>query len=212
MLAILLSLGFWQLSRLAWKTALLADIAAAASQPPVSLTADPPSFRRVVATGRFLPGTGRFGVDVRSGASGPTLGSYVMAVLDTPELGAVVVDRGWAPDTEAAAPPGGVVTLEGYVRPAGRGSWFTPRNDMAAHRFFTLDPAAIGQALGAPEAAPFVLVAMGQPTAGLQPAQSLPQPSNDHLSYAMTWFALAAGLVVIFGLYVSKTLREGRAG
>ena len=79
----------------------------------------------------------------------------------------------------------------GYVRPPEHPRWFGATDDPAARRFFALDPAAIGAALGLAEVAPFTLVALG-PAGGVpEPAQALPRPPNDHLGYAITWFGLA---------------------
>ncbi len=76
----------------------------------------------------------------------------------------------------------------------------------AARQFYTLDPKAIGAALGVPDPAPFTLVALGPSTAETYPApaQHLPRPPNNHLSYAITWYGLAVALVVIFGRLGSK--------
>ena len=38
------------------------------------------------------------------------------------------------------------------------------------------------------------------------PARHLPQPPNNHLSYAITWYGLAVALVVIFVLWARKVL------
>jgi len=44
-------------------------------------------------------------------------------------------------------------------------------------------------------------------TAIPEPAHALPRPVDNHLSYALTWFGLAATLLVIFILYARKVLR-----
>ena len=41
----------------------------------------------------------------------------------------------------------------------------------------------------------------------MHPARTLPRPANNHLSYAITWYGLATGLLVIFALYARKVLR-----
>jgi surfeit locus 1 family protein len=68
----------------------------------------------------------------------------------------------------------------------------------------------IGAAVGEPGLAPFTLIAMGSPTADSYPipAQTLPRPLNNHLSYVITWYGLAVALVVIFGVWVRKALRS----
>ena len=58
--------------------------------------------------------------------------------------------------------------------------------------------------------APFILVALGPaPPEGFpDPAKHLPRPPNNHLQYAITWYGLAAVLVVIFAIWSRKVLRE----
>ena len=75
-------------------------------------------------------------------------------------------------------------------------------------QFFTLDPAAIGAAVGEADPAPFTLVAMGPAVPGVYPApaQHLPRPPNNHLSYVITWYGLAVSLAVIFGVWVRKAI------
>jgi surfeit locus 1 family protein len=75
--------------------------------------------------------------------------------------------------------------------------------------FYTLDPQTIGAALGLTHVAPFTLVEMGKaPDAGYpDPARTLPRPPNNHLTYAITWFGLAATLLVIFVIYAARLLR-----
>jgi surfeit locus 1 family protein len=51
---------------------------------------------------------------------------------------------------------------------------------------------------------------MGPAAAGAYPtpAQHLPRPPNNHLSYVITWYGLAVSLAVIFGVWVRKALRS----
>jgi surfeit locus 1 family protein len=82
-------------------------------------------------------------------------------------------------------------------------------DDLADRRFYTLDTGAIGLALGLPEPEPFALVALGHESGSSYPvpAQSLPRPPNNHLSYAVTWYGLAVALVVIFTVWIRKPSR-----
>ncbi len=57
-LAILLSLGTWQVRRLTWKRGILARIDAAEAAPPTPLPAAPAAFEKVRVAGHFLPGPG----------------------------------------------------------------------------------------------------------------------------------------------------------
>ena len=209
MLAVLLGLGTWQVQRLHWKQALLARIARAEAAPPIPLPANPRPFTKVAATGRLRNDlSALYGAEVQDTSSGPQLGARLIVPLERQGAEPVLVDRGWVPSNrrQPIAQPGGQVTIEGYVRPGDKPGLFSARDDPAARLFYTLDPAAIGMALGLPRVAPFVLVAMGPPPPEHWPAPAhhLPRPPNNHLAYAITWYGLAVSLVVIFVIWARK--------
>ena len=227
MLLVLLGLGTWQVKRLFWKQALLAQIAQAETAEPIPLarieaggTLSP--FMKISATGTFLPDeTALYGAEVRDVAPGPGMGGPVMgAQLIEPlrevngEL--ILVDRGWVPlsRTGPLDQPTGEVTVSGYVRFGDSQHWFSAADDPSTRRFFTLDPRAIGEAIGQPNLRPFVLVALaaGGPSSGMvehwpDPARHLPRPPNNHLSYAITWYGLAIALLTIFTIWARKGSR-----
>ena len=214
MLAVLVSLGVWQVHRLAWKTAILDRIDAAEAAPAAPLGADPQPFAKVRMEGRFETGAqALYGVAVHDTGQGPEMGADLLMPLRPVDGGRpVLVDRGWVPQSrDRAIPlPQGVVSVEGFIHSAQRPGLFSPRDDLATRHFFTLDPAAIGAALGVADARPFTLIALGARPAGAlypDPARHLPRPDNNHLSYAITWFGLAAALLVIFVVYARKVLR-----
>lgn len=201
MLATLLSLGTWQVSRLLWKQDLLAAIAASEQSPALPLGPSPPAFARVRAEGRFEPITALYGAEVR----GNTGGARLLGILRRDGAPPLLVERGWVPVPPPPI-PAGPAAVEGYIRPAETPGSFAPTDDLAGRRFYTLNPAAIGQALGVPDLAPYTLVAMGPPGTP-DPARTLPRPPNNHLPYAITWYGLALALLVIFALYARKVVR-----
>ena len=205
MLAILVTLGTWQLRRREWKHALLARIDAAEASPGIPLEANPAPFTKVRVTGTLRPGaTALYGAEVRDVAGGEVLGAQLLAVLDR-AAGPVLVDRGWIDAATVPAPPGGPVTLDGFVRPPEHAGLFSAKDDPASRRFWTLDPVPVGAALGAVVPA-FTVVALGPP--GLpDPAREMPRPPDNHLNYALTWYGFALTLLIIFALYARKTLR-----
>ena len=213
MLLVLIGLGTWQVYRLQWKEGILAQIALAEASPPVPLTSDPAPYTKVSATGRFrLDLAAQFGAEVRDTNTGPTMGFYQIVPLERDGASTVLVDRGWIPQTRETAldGSGGVVSVIGYVRPGESQHWFSPADDAAARQFYTLDPTAIGAAVGVRNPAPFTLVALGPATAASYPApaQHLPRPPNNHLSYVITWYGLAVALLVIFGVWIRKAPRS----
>ncbi len=210
-LLVLLGLGAWQLRRLAWKQGLLAEIDRAEAAPPVPLPQAPAPFAKVEASGSLLADhQARYGAEVRDTPAGAVMGAQSIAPLRLDDGRIVLVDRGFVPAGVPDPAPAGRVRIAAYVRPADHPGWFSAPDDPAGRRFYTLDPAAIGAALGLAQVAPFTLVALGDPQAGTypDPARHLPRPPNDHLNYALTWFGLALALLVVFAAYSRKVLRS----
>jgi surfeit locus 1 family protein len=212
MTLIMVGLGTWQVQRLAWKRGILDEIARAESEPAIPLPADPSPFAKVEVQGTFRPDlAASYGAEVRDMPEGPVLGGQLIMPLERPGDKPLLVDRGWVPLTrkQAVPTPQGMVTVSGYVRPADHPGLFSAADDLATRQFFTLNPEAIGSAVGLPGVAPFTLVALGPKPEELypDPARHLPRPPNNHLQYALTWYSLAVTLLVIFALYARKVLR-----
>jgi surfeit locus 1 family protein len=207
---ILLGLGTWQWQRLQWKTTLLAELAAAEAGPARPLDdAAPVPWTKVFAEGRFRHDReAMLGLEVRGGV----LGAQLMTPLERQGAAPLLVLRGWVP-LEGARPierPDGPQRVEGYLRPGEQAGGMSARDDTAGRRFYTLDPAAIGPAVGQPGLAPFALVALGQAPAGRlpQPALHLPQPANNHLGYVITWYGLALAELGVFVTFARRRLKE----
>jgi surfeit locus 1 family protein len=211
MLAVLLGLGTWQVRRLHWKLALLTQIARAEAAPAVPLPAHPDPFIKVEVTGHLRDDlAASYGAEVRDTPRGTVLGTQLIVPLQRDGADTILADLGWVPESrlQPIAPAKGDVTLQGYVRPADTAGMFSATDNPATRQFYTLDPTAIGKALGLQHAAPFILIVMGPtpPERYPDPARHLPQPPNNHLSYAITWYGLAVALVVIFVLWARKVL------
>lgn len=207
---VLVGLGTWQVQRLDAKQKLIARIdaglAAAASALPTDAAAlEAFAYRRVQLSGRFhhdkelylTPRTleGRLGV-------------HVLTPF-TFDAGAVVlVDRGWVPVERIAAsnrPEGqvlGALRLEGITRPLARPNAFTPDNEAANNRWYWVDLPAMEKAVGMP-LLPILVEAGSDPNPGGLPIGRVGTIDirNDHLSYAVTWYALAVGLVAVVVVY-----------
>ncbi len=225
----LVALGIWQVQRLAWKTALIARGEAGLVAPPAAapgpqdwaaLTAAD-EYRRLSVTGRYLPGPQPLVRAVTRLGSG----YWVMTPLREAGGWTVLVNRGFVPEAmrdAVPAPPEGPVTVEGLLRHSQPGGGFLRANDPAADRWFSRDAAALAAALDLPPpVAPWFLDA-GTPGAATQgpgaevpagevragdpvPGLTVVRFANSHLSYALTWFTLAAGLA---GMLVWLRLRR----
>jgi surfeit locus 1 family protein len=212
MLALLIGLGIWQIQRLHWKLGILDQIDRAEALPATPLPQDPQDFTKVKIEGHLRDDLAAlYGAEGRDTRDGPQMGGQLIVPLERPGQDTVLVDRGWIPAVRLGQihGPDGAITVEGYVRAADHPHMFSATDNPAKRLFYTLDPQTIGAALGLADVAPFTLVEMGKtPDAGYpDPARTLPRPPNNHLTYAITWFGLAATLLVIFVIYAARLLR-----
>jgi surfeit locus 1 family protein len=218
-LTLLLSLGTWQVRRLAWKTELIETIAGRSALPPVAVEAalaDPVGndYRHVEARGRY-----RHDLSFALGAVGlrGELGSRLVTPLELGDGRLLLVERGWLPDrllppaTPEALEPRGEVEVAGVARwhGADRPGAFTPANLPERRRWHWYDLPALAETWGA-ELAPMVVVAGGPGALG-----GLPQPlpvhvdlPNNHLGYAVTWYGLAVALVAVYLVFGFRRGKE----
>ncbi len=222
-LAVLLGLGFWQLSRLHWKQGLIAQIEARSTAAPIGLAeaaalardGHDPSYYRVSVEGRFHHHRERY----LHAFSDGRIGGHVITPLETEKGEMVLIDRGFVPNElrDPSSRPQGqveaVTGVTGFVRAPETQGLFTPDNDPEANRWFWRDLAGMTRSMfphGTIEVAPFFLEAEktavpgGWPEAG-QTKLKLP---NNHLQYAVTWFLLAAALLIMYGFYLWSYRRK----
>ncbi|HMB75714.1 MAG TPA: SURF1 family protein [Kiloniellaceae bacterium] len=214
-LSALLTLGTWQLQRLAEKEALIADIAARTAGPPVALpqdVSDPTlAFQLVEVQGRYLPGKEqRLANRTHEGK----VGVHLVAPFLLRDGRGLLVDRGWVPlagETSASsveAVPDGPQRLLGYLRFGGWHGWtaFRPDNAPAKGLFNWPDLAAMAAAADLPNAIDRVYLVLAPNTDAAVASFPIAQPPpvdlpNNHLQYAITWYALALVLLAIFIIY-----------
>ena len=214
-IALLISLGLWQLHRLAWKEALIARIEARVHAPPAplprqsewpALKPEDYEYRHVSLRGRF---DGHEALVFRG--SGPEAGEgpgyLVLSPLILPDGAAVIVNRGFvagnAKDAASHAPPAGEVTVTGLMREREPRNLFTPADRPDKDLWFTRDPGAIAAHFRLAGAAPFSVDEDYSDDAKALPrgGTSVIAFPNNHLSYALTWFGLATALAGVFAAW-----------
>ena len=221
-LAILMALGAWQVKRLAWKQALLAQLAANAAAEPVDLaTASNMSragsnveFVRVKFTGTYK---NQPRMKMLSGYEGGQ-GWTIIAPVASEDGWAVIVDRGRLPGQrlDSYTSLEGPQEIEGVIRthPYGQG-FFDPANDPKANIWHWWDVAAMlaGSGLAADlRPFPYVVQLLPASTTAEFPRPEEPKANlaNNHLGYAITWFGLAATLLGVAGFYIHDLRRRRR--
>jgi surfeit locus 1 family protein len=216
--AVLIALGLWQLDRLNWKLHLIAAVDArvhaAATPAPgrdawAALTRDGDEYRHVAVSGHFL----NKDETLVQAVSEKGAGFWVLTPLVADDGFTVLVNRGFVPSErrDAATRPASLV--EGAVRVAGLlritepGGGFLRANDPGTGHWYSRDVAAIAAAHGLTNVAPYFIDADATPNPGGLPIGGLTVIDfpNNHLVYALTWFALA---IMLAGLAAYILLGE----
>lgn len=216
-IAVMLGLGSWQVYRLGWKNDLIAERTAqleAAPTPLPTAAADLPGimWHPVEITGRFLHDK-----ELHLGARSQrgNVGLHILTPLVRDDGTTVLVNRGWVPpekkepDTRADAQLPGNVTVRGIATPGAGKNVFTPDNDPVKNYWLYVDYGQMSAAVGR-DLQPVVVDADETPNPGGFPIgkQTRLDLPNDHLGYAITWYALALALAAVYVLWNVQRVRN----
>ncbi len=192
--AVLGALGVWQLQRLEWKEAVLAEIEERIVAAPIPLPAEPDAESQ-----RFLPVevAGSFdGQDVPVFLSHDVGPIYrLVAAFETTDGRRIMVDRGYVPglsmiDASARTAPMEEVQVTGNLHWPDEVDRWTPAPD-ASGVHYARDVLQLAAALGTEP----LLVVARTASQNMPPATPLPVTTagipNNHLGYAVQWFGLA---------------------
>lgn len=216
---VLLALGTWQVKRLSWKLDLIQQVEERAHAAPVD--APSPSqwssltnpadyeYRRVRLAGIFRH---QDEVQVYTVSDlGP--GYWVLTPLQRDDGSLVIVNRGFVPSdkrdpsTRLEGELPARVEIVGLMRAPETGGLFLRTNDPQNNRWYSRNIAQIAEAKSLGTVAPFYVDADATPNPGGLPigGKTMLVFPNNHLSYAITWYVLAA-MTVAAGWYVTRNL------
>ena len=222
-----IALGTWQVQRLAWKESLIArvehnaraePIAAPASAAWRGISRSTDEYRRVRLRGQYvheLEALVRASTELGSGY-------WVMTPMRTDQGFWVIVNRGFVPqeyrdpELRAANEPTGDQHVVGLLRMTEPGGGVLRSNDAENDRWYSRDVQAIATSRKLSQAAPvapyFVDVSPTPAPPGPWPRSGMTvlHFSNNHLVYAITWFALAAMMAGAIGYLVVDERRLRR--
>jgi surfeit locus 1 family protein len=215
MAAFLSGLGVWQLERLQWKLGLIADTNRTLHAPALSLddgVLPRGDYVHVSVTGYFLNAKEAY---IFTTADGGAPVYHVLTPFVTVRGQTLMADRGLvpkeklAPATRSKGQIAGVTRLTGIWRKPDAPGFFTPQADPGKRIWYARDLKAIAAADHVSLAAPVVIEADATPNPGGWPigGQTVVDFPNNHLSYAVTWFGLALGLI---GVYLAYHVSKGR--
>lgn len=218
----LLALGTWQVERLGWKERLIAERHAGVIAPPAPLPgslaeAKPLEYHHIAATGTFLNDRELFlGATDDDGHPG----YHVITPLKLVDGEVLLVDRGFIPEgrkdpaSRAEGELKGQVIVSGLLRLGSdvKPHWFLPDNNVARNYWIWVDIPAMAKAAHVDRVLPFYMDADASPNPGGLPVggQTRLDLPNNHLQYAITWYALAVALAVIYIIFIRRRRAEGK--
>lgn len=186
------ALGVWQVERLAWKRDLIARVQASIHAPPIEVAdwSGVSDYRRVRLHGVFLYDRATLVKAVTERGEG----YWLMTPLRT-SRGTVLVNRGFVPSAQQTGfAPQGATDIVGLARSSEPKGGFLRSNDPGTNRWYSRDVPAIAHARRLRTVTPMFVDADATPNPGGYPVGGLTVIAfpNNHLVYALTWFALAA--------------------
>jgi len=217
-MAILITLGNWQLQRREWKLALIEKI-------EIRLGAAPISFDAALARARsgeeldYMPvridGVFAHQFEARVfGSYEGAAGVYVFTPLKR-DGGVVYINRGFAPQAAAAQEcfcmPAGdaVVAITGLFRsaehPSPPAAWFQPPGQSADGLWFVRDPAKFAAQAKLDAPAYYIDAGAGDGAQWPRGGTTRIEFRNNHLDYALTWYGLA---LTLFGIWLILSLKK----
>ncbi|MGI4764945.1 MAG: SURF1 family protein [Janthinobacterium lividum] len=221
---LLMALGTWQVYRLRWKLDLIATVDARIHAAPVAppavadwpkVTADADQYLHVAARGTYDNMRETFVQAVTD--EGP--GFWLLTPFRTVDGFTLLVNRGFVPPerrdpaSRAAGEISGPTQVTGLLRLDEPGGAFLRHNNPAADRWFSRDLRAIAAKRGlAGPIAPYFIDADATPVPGGSPIGGLTVVAfpNNHLVYALTWYAMGLGLAGAL-VWVLREERRSRA-
>jgi len=219
-LGVLLALGFWQLDRLAWKTALIDTFHERASATPIM----PPEQAAPLAGLEFhnLRLSGYFLHDREVYLTGKTYegnaGFHVVTPFKSDSGALLLVNRGWVseayrePEKRPFSVTDSHVDIRAILRLPQKKGYFVPENEAERGFWFTLRPDEIAAHLGLSGAITSYYadqIREGEVLTLPIAATMNIDVRNTHLNYALTWFGIALSLV---GVYIAFHVNAGRLG
>lgn len=197
----LVSLGFWQLDRLKWKTDIIEKIDIQENIDPMNVQldlSDNTPFQRGYIDAQHGDSY-LFKISPRTYDG--EVGHHVIGKLKTDDGIVVLINYGWIKNGEEVAfddlyPMRAI----GYLRIPDQAGAFTPQNSPENNLWYTINIKDIEKNFKLKNVHPQVLYLTSN-TGNMIAFDGLPKPRNKHMQYMLFWF-LMSGVWVIMALLV----------
>ena len=207
---ILISLGIWQIIRLQEKKFFLSSMENNLNNPPINIEtfSRDKLYANVKIKGHFLSANHNIHLYGRRSMSAEKDGYYLVTPFQTDDNKIILVARGWFAGSHKKnidnIMQDSVNEIIGVVLPSEKTRLFVFNNDIKNNVWFTLDLKQASDILGLKLENYYLIMEGNNNQSNILKNLSIDNlihVKNDHLEYAITWFALAMSLIVIFVIY-----------
>lgn len=210
---VLVALGVWQFSKVQWKNGIIAAAEQRLESAPIALptapNADRDDYLRVALAGTFAHGEESYFLSSKP-PFGP--GFNIITPFDTKDGRRILVDRGFVPQTlrdpaaRTETTKSGLQELEGVLRWPQDTSFWTPEANLSKREWYSREVAPLAQALGTEPV--LVVEAAADRTGWPRGSEAQVNIRNQHLPYAVQWFAIAAVWALMSLFWLRKVARS----
>ena len=205
---ILIMLGSWQVQRLGWKSDLISNYNNNFQQAPITvkeLLKDRKNnkYRRTVIYGEYDHANE---IQIIGKTYEGNAGFHIITpfILENNEI--IYINRGWVPKKYADKKTRKFSLLEDKVRVVGlvhlpqKKGYFVPENEPENGFWFTIIPEELNRHLNIVGEKEFYIdeLNIDEKLKLPMPANGKVQVPNNHLQYAITWYSLAIGLLIVY--------------
>ncbi len=207
-LIVLFLLGSWQIQRLSWKSELISNYNINFSKDPISVDEllhknEEKKFRRVVISGKY---DHENEIQIIGKTYEGNAGFHIITpfILTNNEI--IYVNRGWVPKKYVDRNKREFTLFEGNTKVIGlvrlpqKKGYFVPENEPHNGFWFTIKPDEFNSHLEISADTNYYIDELN-----IDGKLKLPMPANgkiqipnNHLQYAITWYSLAIGLLLVY--------------
>ena len=196
-------MGTWQLYRLQWKQDLISQINRGLQSSPINYSKDiNKNYQRVQLTGNFNPS---FQIFLYSLNEKGKPGFDVITPFETNNKENVLVNRGWIAKNLKNKVPLNLTSssITGMLRTANRKNLFTPENDLQENIWFYLNLNDVEKFTGK-KFSKYIVYLEDKNIDVPKPKKITIDIPNNHLKYAITWYAISISIIFYYLYFRQK--------
>ena len=197
------SLGTWQLYRLQWKQDLITQIDKGLKSSPIEYSKKiNNNYQRVKLTGKYIINTQIYLYSLNDRGKP---GFDVITPFETDNNENVLINRGWIEkDLKNNLPKiSSSSVIVGMLRLPNRKNFFTPENDLKENIWFHLNLNDIEEITGK-KYDNYIIYLEDKSIDIPQPKKITIDLPNNHLKYAITWYAISISIIFYYLYFRQK--------